>query len=83
MDPLYKSPQHVILTITSSCNLKCKHCYGSFGEESSSLPLSQWKKIIKDIYLNEYGLPFILTSNLVISSSLIKKYSLIKTLLFM
>ncbi|MEM0124059.1 MAG: radical SAM protein [Candidatus Micrarchaeaceae archaeon] len=45
------APLHVHLGITSGCNLKCAHCYGSFGEgRIITQSLSTWKAIFKELY---------------------------------
>ena len=45
------APLYVHLIITSGCNLKCAHCYGSFGgAQITTQPLSKWETIFKELY---------------------------------
>lgn len=46
------------MALTSRCNLKCAHCYGSFGEiPVIEQPLSTWEKIMS--ILNDMGVLYI------------------------
>ena len=43
-------PTVATLEITNNCNLRCRHCYGSYGRElNQQLSLNQCKKIISDL----------------------------------
>lgn len=43
-------PRVASIEITSGCNLRCKHCYGDYGEiEYHSFSLEQVKKILNDL----------------------------------
>ena len=45
------APLYVHLVVTSGCNLKCAHCYGSFGGANiTTQSLSAWKTIFKELY---------------------------------
>lgn len=55
-------PHDCYVILTEKCNLRCKHCYGSFGEETSKeLNGKEWNLVIKDLksegvfYLNISG----------------------------
>ncbi len=45
-------PHDCYIILTEKCNLRCKHCYGSFGEENSKeLTGNDWDRVIKDLKL--------------------------------
>lgn len=46
----YDFPYSCYINLTSKCNLRCKHCFGSYGSPKSELTLDQWKKVIDDLY---------------------------------
>lgn len=50
-----KIPHNCYLILTSKCNMRCKHCYGSYGDNIPKNELSgtEWIKIIEDLSKNE------------------------------
>jgi len=47
---IYLSPYSCYINLTSKCNLRCKHCFGSYSvEHENELTLNQWKKVINDL----------------------------------
>lgn len=42
-------PITVSIELTNKCNLKCKHCYGSFQSKGIEMPLSNIKKLLYDL----------------------------------
>ncbi|WP_077613163.1 radical SAM protein [Clostridium sp. Marseille-P2415] len=46
-------PRVATIELTNACNLKCIHCYGSFGEENIIMPLDSVYKLLSE--LNEMG----------------------------
>ena len=54
------SLKQVNLEITSNCNLKCSHCYGSkeFGSLGKELSTKKWKEIIEQV--SEFNPKFLL-----------------------
>lgn len=54
------NPLHIHISITTDCNLRCSHCYGSFGFKKTDIPFNFLKKmlyLIKDevLYVNLSG----------------------------
>ncbi len=47
---VYASPYSCYINLTSKCNLRCKHCFGSYSRElDNELSLDEWKKVIDDL----------------------------------
>ncbi len=50
LNEIYISPYSCYINLTSKCNLRCKHCFGSYSKESKNeLNLEEWKKVIDDL----------------------------------
>ena len=48
--PYWVSPREANLLITGKCNLRCRHCsVTSYGDLTTDLPLSTWKKILDEL----------------------------------
>jgi len=46
-------PHHVIINLTSKCNLRCRHCFGDYGlSKGRELSLNEWKRVIDDLAKN-------------------------------
>ena len=45
-----KKPHNCYLILTSKCNMRCKHCYGSYGINvpKNELTGDEWIKVIED-----------------------------------
>ncbi|MBU0959616.1 MAG: radical SAM protein [Nanoarchaeota archaeon] len=44
---VYASPYSCYINLTSKCNLRCKHCFGSYSTpQKEELTLEEWKKVI-------------------------------------
>jgi MoaA/NifB/PqqE/SkfB family radical SAM enzyme len=51
---VYASPYSCYINLTSKCNLRCKHCFGSYSKElENELSLEEWKKVIDDLIDNK------------------------------
>ena len=50
-----KKPHNCYLILTSKCNMRCKHCYGSYGINvpKNELTGDEWIKVIEDLAKNE------------------------------
>ncbi len=49
-DEVYASPYSCYINLTSKCNLRCKHCFGSYSmERNDELNLEEWEKVIDDL----------------------------------
>jgi MoaA/NifB/PqqE/SkfB family radical SAM enzyme len=49
----YIAPYSCYINLTSKCNLRCKHCFGSYSiPHKNELNLEQWKKVIDDLIDN-------------------------------
>ena len=49
-DRTYVAPYSCYINLTSKCNLRCKHCFGSYSVPSKNeLTLEEWKKVIDDL----------------------------------
>jgi MoaA/NifB/PqqE/SkfB family radical SAM enzyme len=47
---VYEVPYSCYINLTSRCNLRCKHCFGSYSKElKNELSLEEWKKVIDDL----------------------------------
>ncbi len=46
-------PRVATIELTNACNLKCIHCYGSFGEDNVIMPLDKVYKLLSE--LNDMG----------------------------
>src|SRR3989344_4898221 len=47
---VYLSPYSCYINLTSQCNLRCKHCFGSYSvPNKNELSLEEWKKVIGDL----------------------------------
>lgn len=47
---VYLSPYSCYINLTSQCNLRCKHCFGSYSKENKNeLSLDEWKKVIDNL----------------------------------
>jgi MoaA/NifB/PqqE/SkfB family radical SAM enzyme len=47
---IYSSPYSCYINLTSKCNLRCKHCFGSYSKvEENELNLEDWKKVIDEL----------------------------------
>jgi len=47
---VYISPYSCYINLTSKCNLRCKHCFGSYSKENDNeLNFEEWKKVIDDL----------------------------------
>jgi len=47
---VYASPYSCYINLTSKCNLRCKHCFGSYSREiDNELNIDEWKKVIDDL----------------------------------
>ena len=47
---VYLSPYSCYINLTSQCNLRCKHCFGSYSvPNKNELNLEQWKRVIDDL----------------------------------
>lgn len=42
-------PMEVSYFINNTCNLKCKHCYVSYGEYKNDLSIKEWKNIFDEL----------------------------------
>ena len=51
------APLHVLISITSDCNLRCIHCYGTYGLVKNELPFSYLKKIL--LYLKKQNIIYV------------------------
>lgn len=58
----YDYPYSCQINLTSSCNLRCRHCFGDYSnKEQKELSLEEWKKVIDELseekvfYLNISG----------------------------
>ena len=50
INEVYASPYFCYINLTSQCNLRCKHCFGSYSRrDSNELSLDEWKKVIDDL----------------------------------
>ena len=49
-----KIPHNCYLILTSKCNMRCKHCYGSYGNNIPEKELTgdEWIKVIEDLAKN-------------------------------
>ena len=49
-----KIPHNCYLILTSKCNMRCKHCYGSYGNNIPEKELTgdEWIKVIEDLTKN-------------------------------
>jgi len=46
----YVAPYSCYLNLTSKCNLRCRHCFGSYSvENENELTLDEWKSVIDDM----------------------------------
>ncbi len=46
----YVAPYSCYLNLTSKCNLRCRHCFGSYSaEHENELNLNEWKSVIDDL----------------------------------
>lgn len=46
----YDSPYSCYLNLTSKCNLRCKHCFGSYSiPKDDELSLEEWKRVIDNL----------------------------------
>ena len=46
----YLTPYSCYINLTSKCNLRCKHCFGSYSvQNKNELNLDEWKKVIDDL----------------------------------
>ena len=51
---VYVSPYSCYINLTSKCNLRCSHCFGSYSKElENELNLDEWKKVIDDLIENK------------------------------
>ena len=47
---MYVAPYSCYINLTSKCNLRCKHCFGSYSvPHKNELSLDEWKKVIDDL----------------------------------
>ncbi|MDO8516631.1 MAG: radical SAM protein [Nanoarchaeota archaeon] len=47
----YFSPYSCYINLTSKCNLRCKHCFGSYSIPiENELNLNEWKRVIDELY---------------------------------
>jgi radical SAM protein with 4Fe4S-binding SPASM domain len=47
---IYLSPYSCYINLTSKCNLRCRHCFGSYSiEKENELNLEQWKRVIDNL----------------------------------
>ncbi|MEK6875063.1 MAG: radical SAM protein [Nanoarchaeota archaeon] len=47
---IYISPYFCYLNLTSKCNLRCKHCFGSYSSPNEKeLTIEEWKNVIDDL----------------------------------
>tara|TARA_Y100000310_G_C20653670_1_gene800836 strand:+ start:320 stop:1426 length:1107 start_codon:yes stop_codon:yes gene_type:complete len=47
---IYLAPYFCYINLTSKCNLKCKHCFGSYSTpHKNELTLNGWKKVIDNL----------------------------------
>ncbi len=50
LNEVYASPYSCYINLTSKCNLRCRHCFGSYSEKNNNeLNLSEWKKVVDDL----------------------------------
>ena len=50
LNEIYVSPYSCYINLTSKCNLRCKHCFGSYSKENDNeLNLEEWKKVIDNL----------------------------------
>lgn len=50
LNEVYASPYSCYINLTSKCNLRCKHCFGSYSKENQDeLSLEEWKKVIDNL----------------------------------
>jgi MoaA/NifB/PqqE/SkfB family radical SAM enzyme len=46
----YVVPYSCYINLTSKCNLRCKHCFGSYSiQHKNELTLEEWKKVIDEL----------------------------------
>jgi len=47
---VYSCPYSCQINLTSKCNLRCRHCFGSYSNpEDKELTLEEWKRVIDEI----------------------------------
>ncbi len=53
-DKYLKIPHNCYLILTSKCNMRCRHCYGDYGNQVPTRELTgnEWIKIIEDLSKN-------------------------------
>ena len=50
LSKIYVSPYSCYINLTSRCNLRCKHCFGSYSvPNKKELSLIEWKRVIDDL----------------------------------
>lgn len=56
MNPQFDTPPKITISVTNSCNLKCKHCYGQCGHKPSAQEMGtqEWKDFIDYLHANEF-----------------------------
>ena len=55
---IYSLPYFCYINLTNKCNLRCKHCFGSYSKKcKNELSLQEWKKIVD--YLIDNNIFFI------------------------
>ncbi|MDO8622622.1 MAG: radical SAM protein [archaeon] len=57
-DNIYDFPYSCYINLTNKCNLRCKHCFGSYSDKcDKELSLPEWKKVVD--YLVDNNIFFI------------------------
>jgi len=56
MRPRYESPPHLTVSITNTCNLQCRWCYGDCGTTSAKAELgtAEWLRFIDYLVENDF-----------------------------
>ena len=56
MQPRYVTPPHITVSVTNTCNLQCRWCYGDCGSVSTrtELETSEWLKFIDYLIANDF-----------------------------
>lgn len=54
-DKYLRIPHNCYLILTSKCNMRCKHCYGNYGNNVPKKELTgdEWIRVIEDLSKNE------------------------------